>query len=235
MNAQSHSKSCIVKYFDTPASPTHEDLEKIFANPCIPINSIDCVNWPEKNNNYNALCSFKIIYSQEYLILRYSAKEKEIRATFPADTNSQPWTEDCMELFIIPNPDDGVYFNIEMSCIGYGIVGKGAQRTERERLTSDMLNKILRFSSLGRVPFGDKIISENSPDEFFEWSLIIAIPYEIFSADKGAEMFRGKEIPANVYKCGDKMVNSHYFSWSSIGTPKPNFHTPEFFGKFIFE
>ena len=41
---------------------------------------------------------------------------------------------------------------------------------------------------------------------------------------------KGKTIRANFYKCGDKLTVPHYLTWSTVGTPKPDFHRPEFFG-----
>lgn len=232
MSGQESFKSATVKYFNI-CSPTYSDLEEIFSSDKIPTYKLDCVNWPERNDGYDVTSSFKVIYSDTHLYIRYQNREKALRATYSSDQECKPWTEDCMELFIIPNPNNHLYFNIEMSCIGYGIVGKGAERTDREYLGADELNRIIRYCSLGRVPFGDKEILSDS-DEYFNWSMIIAIPLDLFGKEIPS-LIKGKSVRANVYKCGDNMIVPHYLSWSPVGTPKPNFHTPEYFGYFFFE
>ena len=36
-------------------------------------------------------------------------------------------------------------------------------------------------------------------------------------------------------KCGDDTAVPHFLSWNPIGAPRPNFHTPEYFGEIHFE
>lgn len=235
MSAQENLKSARVKFVKLDKSPSYEKLEEIFSNKKILSYPINCVNWPERNNGYTPEASFKVIYSKTHLYIRYQVKEKALRATFSSDEGCKPWTEDCMELFISPNPDSCQYFNIEMSCIGYGIVGKRTCSEDKERLLKEELDKIVRISTLGRKPFGDRVVSDDCPEKFYEWSMIIAIPLDILCGAKGYKLLKGKDIRANVYKCGDNMLKPHYLSWSPIGTPKPNFHTPEYFGVFHFE
>jgi len=45
----------------------------------------------------------------------------------------------------------------------------------------------------------------------------------------------GRRVKANFYKCGDNMKTPHYLSWNPIGTERPNFHTPDYFGTIVFE
>jgi hypothetical protein len=39
----------------------------------------------------------------------------------------------------------------------------------------------------------------------------------------------------NVYKCGDAMPQAHYLTWNPIGTSRPDYHRPEYFGYLKFE
>ena len=191
---------------------------------------VDVVNWPERNNGYNPKASFKIMYSEKYLYIRYEVAEKEIRAAFDDDSIAMPWTDDCMELFIIPESSNGIYYNIEMNCVGCGIVGMGATSKDRVRLTVEQRKRIRRFSTLGREAFGERVSKEGD----IEWYMIIAVPWDLLT-DKGVECVKGKRVRANVYKCGDKMFSPHYLTWNPIGTPAPRYHTPEFFGYMDFE
>ncbi|MCK7536290.1 MAG: carbohydrate-binding family 9-like protein [Marinilabiliales bacterium] len=40
----------------------------------------------------------------------------------------------------------------------------------------------------------------------------------------------GKSFRANFYKCGDKLSNPHFVTWNPVGTEKPDYHRPEYFG-----
>ena len=42
-------------------------------------------------------------------------------------------------------------------------------------------------------------------------------------------------ILGNLYKCGDKTAYRHYLSYFKVGTEKPDFHRPEYFGEFAIE
>ncbi len=86
--------------------PDMAEVESKFAS--VKSNAIDIVNWPDRNGSYSPKASFKIMYSDTDLYIRYQVKENEIRSTFGADSGSRPWTDDCMELFIAPVNETGV-------------------------------------------------------------------------------------------------------------------------------
>lgn len=44
-----------------------------------------------------------------------------------------------------------------------------------------------------------------------------------------------KYVTGNLYKCGDKTEIEHYKSYYLVGTEKPDYHRPEYFGKFEVE
>ncbi len=48
------------------------------------------------------------------------------------------------------------------------------------------------------------------------------------------DSLEGKRIPANFYKCGDKLRTPHFLSWNKIEIEKPDFHRPDFFGELHF-
>ena len=55
---------------------------------------------------------------------------------------------------------------------------------------------------------------------------------KIYGVDK--EVFKvGYEFKGNFYKCGDETEIEHYLMWNRVETEKPDYHRPEYFGKFI--
>lgn len=234
-NNMTEKKTALVKHvvFENEV-PTMQEISDVFARSAIPEYDVNIANWPERNGEYRPAATFKMIYSDSHLYIRYRVREKALKAIYGCDAGAKPWTDDCMELFIIPDTEDMVYFNIEMNCIGKGIIGKGALRKDRYRLTPEELEQVRRFSTLGSEAFGVRVLPAES-DEWYEWSMIIAVPFDILCGEKGVSVVKGKRALGNVYKCGDDMPQPHYLTWSPIGTPSPNYHVPEYFGYFVFE
>ena len=66
------------------------------------------------------------------------------------------------------------------------------------------------------------------------WSVTVRVGLELIKAVyKNADFKPGDVIRGNFYKCGDKTDVPHYGSYSPVGTPKPDFHRPEFFTEMI--
>ena len=61
------------------SNPCFREVEAKFSS--IDSNLVDVVNWPDRNGNYSPKASFKIMYSDSYLYIRYQVEETELRAT----------------------------------------------------------------------------------------------------------------------------------------------------------
>ena len=127
----------------------------------------------------------------------------------------------------IPAPaDDGLYYNIECSCIGKIYMCCGGDRHDREFLPEEAYRGIIREGSLGMEPFALR----EGPQE---WEMRLVIPASTF-VRHDIRSFRGLEARGNFYKCGDALPQRHYLSLFPVATLKPDFHRPEFFDKIIF-
>lgn len=209
-----------------------EEINNLLNSCNIEYNSIDVINWPNFSS-YKASVKFRIGYSDlnKEIYLQYVVQENDIKAT-DANDKGTPYKDSCVEFFSIPG-NDSIYYNLEMNCIGKGTFAGGAERKERTRYQDDILKCIRRYPSLPQEAFGIKTFEDNGNKQY-NWSLTIAIPYKVFTLSNISTL-KGKEIKANFYKCGDDMPQRHYISWNPIGTESPNFHTPQYFGKLIFE
>ena len=217
--------------------PATAQIDSMFDAQHIEFHPIDLRNWPEFT--YHPEVKFRIAYSAEEIYLQYRVKETCIKAVFGEDAGSAPYKDSCVEFFIIPGTDS-TYYNLEMNCIGKGTFAGGAKRTERTRFGEDVLRRIRRTSTLGDRPVGIKKIEEEPADSapakagVYQWQLTVALPVSLFSLSP-VPALKGRTVRANFYKCGDDMPERHYLSWSPVGTPRPNFHSPEYFGYLIFE
>ena len=212
--------------FSSP-EPALSEVQVKFDQAGIAWNAIDCINWPEYS--YKPFAEFRIMHSETEIYLQFHVREEGLRATFDYDAGSQPYKDDCVEFFMIPSDRDTSYFNLEMNCIGHGTFHYGPNRNERHRCGDEIVSQIRRVSTLGSAAFGTRTGEQ-------EWTLTIAIPKRLYAqADLNLTSFSGRTVRANFYKCGDDTAVPHFLSWNPIGFPRPNFHTPEWFGELYFE
>ncbi|HPH53694.1 MAG TPA: carbohydrate-binding family 9-like protein [Bacteroidales bacterium] len=205
--------------------PSVAEVAAMFDREKIAFHYIDVINW--ERYNYKPDVKFRIAHSAEEIYIQYVVKEEGVRATFGYDAGSKPYSDSCVEFFMIPSDKDSIYYNLEMNCIGHGTFAGGPDRKQRTRFGDDVISQIRRHSTLGSEPFGDL------PGQH-EWTLTIAIPKSIYSLSEFSDL-SGRTVKANFYKCGDDMAVPHYLSWHPISIPSPNFHTPEHFGQIFFE
>ena len=181
---------------------------------------IACLNWPE-SFPYCPEVSLDIFHSGGALHLHYHVQEQAVRA-FCATDRERVWEDSCVEFFFAPR-EDGIYYNLECTCTGKLYLCRGAERHGREVLPEQAYAGIVRRPSLGTEPFGLR----EAPTA---WDLALDIPAATF----GLDSFTGLQARGNFYKCGDSLPVPHYLSWAPVGTPKPDFHRPEYFDKLIF-
>ncbi len=184
--------------------------------------AIDCVNWPEEFPK-KPIASYSIGRDSKYLYIDYFVRGKYLRAV-NSENNSPVWQDSCVEFFL-QKPGEKYYYNFEFNCIGTALASRRTSRHDAEHFPAEMMQKILRHSSVGTEPFSEK-------EGIFPWSLTVAIPFELVGLD-------GDNLPdgfaANFYKCADGSSLPHYLSWSPIAVEKPDFHRPDFFGELQFK
>ena len=192
--------------------PALLDKEKVAFQP------INTVNWTAFP--YRPEVEFRIAHTEDAILLHYKVKEASVRAIAGHD-NGPVWEDACVEFFSIPG-GDGVYYNMECNCAGTLLIGAGAGRDNRQHAPQEVLDKVQRWSSLGRAAFEERVGECN-------WEVALIIPYSAFFLHNITSL-DGKQVRANFYKCGDGLQTPHFLSWNPIGLEKPNFHCPEFFG-----
>ena len=212
--------------FLTP-EPAIEDVIAKFDEAGIAWNAVDKVNWP--GYPYKPFVEFRMMHSETEIYLQFHVRENGVRAVYGYDFGSLPFTDDCVEFFMIPSVRDSSYFNLEMNCIGHGTFDYGPGRLDRHRCSDEIIRQIRRHSTLGSEAFGTREGEQ-------EWTLPLAIPKRLYAqADLNLTSFSGRTVRANFYKCGDRTAVPHFLSWSPVGTPRPSFHEPQWFGEVTFE
>lgn len=186
-------------------------------------NKIDTVNW--KEFDYKPDVKFSIGYTQDEILLKYYVTENYFKAE-KTESNQDVYEDSCVEFFVSP-ANDGIYYNFELNAIGTCLMGTGTERDNRPRSDPRIISKIRRKTSAGNRP-----VSEITGE--YSWDITLAIPTEVFFLHEIAGL-EGKTFRANFYKCGDKLSVPHYLTWNPVGTDKPDYHRPEYFGilKFV--
>ena len=176
------------------------------------------VNW--KEYPYKPDVAFSLGYTNNELLLKYYITENWFKAE-KTETNDMVCEDSCVEFFVSPD-DGGIYYNLEFNGIGTCLMGAGTDRYSGSRADPGVVAKIRRQTSVGKDPVSEKTGK-------FSWTITIAIPFEVLFHNKIVEL-KGKTFRANFYKCGDKLSTPHYITWNPVGTERPDFHQPNYFG-----
>lgn len=184
---------------------------------------IDTINWPDYP--YKPEVKFKVAHCQGKVLLKFFVKEESVLAKV-STINGSVHKDSCVEFFITTQ-EGGPYYNFEFNCIGVPHAAVGYTRKDRQLVDPEILKSIQTRSSLGNEPFTEKTGGQ-------EWELMVIIPPECFVKEKNMEL-KGLKARANFYKCADDTVKPHFVTWNPVGTEKPDYHQPRYFGEVRFE
>jgi len=184
---------------------------------------IDLINWDQFT--YRPSVAFRIAHSNNAIWLKYYVKEKNILASV-GDINGPVARDSCVEFFFDPL-GNGNYYNFEFNCIGTVHLAYGPGRGQRQFVDSNIIRNLIDVEST----LGSQTFTERTGD--FSWEMTIVIPAGTLTHNPEFRL-KGLQGSGNFYKCGDATSERHYLSWNSVGTEKPDYHRPEYFGKIIF-
>ena len=166
----------------------------------------------------------KLLWDDEYLYVSFFCHDKWISAEL-TQRNSPVSRDDCVEVFICPDTSRvRQYMNFEINAIATLLCRINPLKGPRPTWEPPQVQ-------IGRSHKGT--INDNS-DEDEWWIIELAIPFksftifEISQAPKGGDAWN-----INLYRIGGK-TNPQYSVFNDLGGERPNYHTPERFGRAIF-
>ena len=144
-------------------------------------------------------------------VLMYS-NEPQIRAEVLVH-GGPVCTDSCVEFFLMPNPDSGLYLNCEVN--PQGIVHRGVGDGRYGRLVMSVL------------PEGMNVTHSDHSGGW--WAVSYTLPADFIRSKLDGDIQINQAMRGNFYKCGDKTAHPHYVMFKPYDTEKPDYHRPELF------
>lgn len=188
------------------------------------LHAIDLINW--ETFSYQPEVHFRMAHNGKAIWVKFYVTEEFILAE-RTETNSATHRDSCVEFFIDPL-QDGNYYNFEFNGIGTTHLAYGPGRKDRSFIDAQLIkDQIKIMSSLGNEPFKEK-------DGGHSWEMTVVIPSRVFTHSPEINL-KNLKAKANFYKCADDTSRPHYLTWNPVGTERPDFHQPTYFGNLVFE
>jgi hypothetical protein len=184
----------------------------------------EIANDPWGNGSSDCAARFKIGHTNTQLFLKYRVEEQFLRVKTRANNDSVHF-DNCVELFFA-FPGDDHYYNLEFNCLGSVKAAFGRGRTNRKPFPDEVVNRIADNISI--------TLNNINAERKICWELTVLLPIDIFIYHK-YQSFSGLSCRGNFTKCGEKLPDPHFLSWSNIHSAKPDFHQKEFFGEILFD
>ncbi len=170
----------------------------------------------------------KVLYSDRGLYVLFDGADRKLSAKLNADFQNL-WTEDVFEFFVWPDQQDQVYFEYEISPLGY----------ELPILVPNLQGKFLgwrpwhydgerRIAKATSVRGGKK----ESGSEISGWRAEIFMPFELLKPLSNVPAKSGTVWRANFYRMDYDNGNTLSWDWARVG---PSFHEFQKFGTLVFE
>ena len=169
----------------------------------------------------------RMLYDARALYVQFRCRDRHLSAV-ETRLNGDVYLDSCVELFAMPDPPAGAYFNLEVNCCGCLHLGWGPGRAGR-RLVGPEPARRLRIAT--SVPTATK---DESPADR-SWWVAAALAFRALGDFAGVKLRPrpGDVWRANCYRCGGR-TDPQYAVWNPIDWPQPDYHRPEFFGELAF-
>lgn len=160
---------------------------------------------------------FYILYDETGIGVKFYTDEKKPVGKAKG-MNTDVYTDSCVELFLNAGPDSNdKYLNFELSVTGFMHLGYGSNRFDRE----------LQYIDFSQLKIDTRILENDKG-----WEAKFFIPFSLL---KNYYPQISSRWNANLQKLCEDCEVPHLGCWNLIGTEKPDFHRPEFFGTILLE
>ncbi len=172
--------------------------------------------FPWNENGYKPDSRARVGWNEKGLYVLMYANEPRIRAV-ETRTGGDVYLDSCMEFFLMPDPESGLYFNFEASPKAVVHLGIGSGRHGR--------------TTFAELPEGISIQASEHKGAW--WAVSYCIGAEFLKKYFGATLNAGMKMRGNFYKCADGFELPHYGMYQGYDIPSPDYHRPERFCSFV--
>jgi len=170
----------------------------------------------------------KMLYSKKGLYVLMEATDKKITATFTKD-NQHLWTEDVFEVFVWPDERDPIYFEYEISPLGYELPILVPNLGDKFRGWLPWHEGGAAKTRKATSAIGGELKSGAAVDG---WRAEVFVPYELLVPLRNVPPKAGVKWRANFYRMDYDEKPSTSWDWARVG---PSFHEYRKFGTLVFE
>jgi hypothetical protein len=170
----------------------------------------------------------KVLYSERGLYVLFDGADRKLSAKLRDDFENL-WTEDVFEFFVWPDEKDPVYFEYEISPLGY----------ELPILVPNMQGKFLgwrpwHYDGERKIKKATSVRGgmKESNAEISGWRAEIFTPFELLKPLGNVPPKSGTTWRANFYRMDYDNGRTLSWDWSRVG---PSFHEFQKFGTLMFE
>lgn len=170
----------------------------------------------------------KVCYDSANVYVIFRVQDKYVKSTV-TQYNGNVSGDSCVEFFFSPDTSHPEhYFNLEINAGGTPLMFFVKKPwSEVSKLSDDDLRQIEIAHSMPAT--FDEI------DKPTSWTIECRVPLSVLrNYTEIATPAPGVAWRANFYKTGSETSNPHYYTWSKVVNPVPNFHLPAYFGTIKF-
>ncbi len=191
------------------------------------IAEVNTFPWYKGGEQWEAFA--QLLYDGSHLYFRMVTSEDHAIRGIYTEPNQAVHKDSCAELFVMPGTTlETGYFNYEINCVGTLHLAYGRGRSGRQFVRPEWTELVRIWHS---IPGPQK---EEQPDDCC-WEVEAAIPFAVMQAYVDFPLPQpGTEWRGNFYRCADDTSNPQWSVWNPIPLPQPDYHRPEFFGRFLF-
>jgi hypothetical protein len=178
---------------------------------------------------FRPLTEAKVRYDDAHVYVIFRVRDRYVKSTV-TNFNGNVSGDSCVEFFFAPNSNEPLqYFNLEVNAGGTPLLFFIAKPWEKFVKLPD--------SAIGQIEIAHSLPAVVDPEitDDVTWTIEYRIPLAMLKAFTSVTMpAKGVTWRANFYKTGSETSNPHFYTWSPVSNPVPNFHLPEYFGKITF-
>ncbi len=182
--------------------------------------------WPD--SGYSPATQCRLCYDDKGLHIGFTVWEDRVVINH-FEKNEAVSQDSCVEFFVSPEPEGSLHYtNFEMNAIGVFLA--------KHRPNPGEFEFIERSADDGEFDIRSTLSKDNYTAYTGPyWQVSYTVPAAVFTKYfPGCRLKAGAVWRANFYKCGHGGFLRHQMAWNNIETERPQFHSPQFFGKIIF-